>query len=245
MYEYGAPAEWANDQKWVRRKKAVREAALGIAAALLALTAIYLLLTYGTLPGAEAAFWAAAIAVPAGIFGTLKYLEAKKAWKRSGQAKVGVTSEKQTRAALRKEGPLIAAYGLQLAKWGGDLDLILVTHGLRVAAVEIKTGFGDVTMYGNQIRAGRNLIKGDPLGQIEREATKLERALNTTGVLRVVCIPGMKNRPFMENGTLITGPRGIVKAINKCAPAVFDDDRDAVSAIDGIARECGAKRRRR
>ena len=245
MYEYGAPAEWANDQKWVRRKKAVREAALGIAAALLALTAIYLLLTYGTLPGAEAAFWAAAIAVPAGIFGTLKYLEAKKAWKRSGQAKVGVTSEKQTRAALRKEGPLIAAYGLQLAKRGGDLDLILVTHGLRVAAVEIKTGFGDVTMYGNQIRAGRNLIKCDPLGQIEREATKLERALNTTGVLRVVCIPGMKNRPFMENGTLITGPRGIVKAINKCAPAVFDDDRDAVSAIDGIARECGAKRRRR
>lgn len=245
MYEYGAPAEWANNQKWIRRKKAASEGGQAVLAVVGAVALTVLLLNYVPLAASEAVMWAALIAIPATLFATLKYLNAQKAWKRSGHAKVGVTSERQARTAIRKEGPLLAAYGLQLAKRGGDLDLLLVTHGLRVAAVEIKTGFGKVQMYGNQIRAGRNLIKGDPIGQIDREASKLERALGTTGVQRVVCIPGMTNRAFMEGDTLVTPPRGIVKAINRMAPAVFDSDADAIQAVDKLAAASGAKRYKR
>lgn len=209
-----------------------------------ALAALAGILTYGDFPADQAAVFAAVLLVPAAVFAAFKYRAAKTSWKRSMQAKVGVESERKTRSAIRKEKPFLAAYGLRFNNRGGDLDLTLVTSGLRVAAVEIKTGFGEVRMYGNQIRAGRNLIKGDPLGQVDRQAEKLDRELGTLDVLRVVCIPGMTNRPFIEDGTLVTGPKGMIKTINRLANPVFNSDREAMAAIDRLAGKCGMKRRK-
>lgn len=222
MREYGKPASWAAKQKWSRRGKATRDWALIVLLVLAAAGLIYVLATQDMFGTNVVLVTCVVVALAAGACIYKLYVDAKKDWKKAGQARIGVTSEKKVRRVVRRNQPPIAVYGMTFGPRGGDCDLIVVTRNLGLAAIEIKTGFGKVVEYGNQIRAGRRIIPGDPLGQASRNSDKLQKALNYTTSYPIVCIPGMTTKPFRKNGVIVCASKDLFSVIDQLPPS-FDD----------------------
>lgn len=244
MYEIGAPAEWANEQKWKRRKTSATEAIRGTVVSLLAVGAAVLLLLNRPADNPQVGnvmlVVAFAIVISAAVFTYRAFTKAKSTWKRASQAKIGVQSERDVQKALRskpRQAPKVAVYGLQLNKRSGDLDLTLVNRHLALAAVEIKTGFGKVSVQGNQIRAGRRVIPGDPMGQVRRQSVRLSEKLGGVEIVDVVCIPGMTNRAFVshEHNTLICNATDLAAAVDEVAHArAFNSEQEAARSLESI-----------
>lgn len=134
------------------------------------------------------------------------------------RAMSGVRSERTVAKALRRCATVGVANGAMIGG-GGDVDHIVL--GPCCVAVETKTGRGEVTVTKNGLTAGGRRIKGDPVGQVTRQAASLRKI---TGVYAeaVVCISGMEGPPLHHRTATICGPGDLHKVIAG-APAVLDD----------------------
>lgn len=234
MMELGTPAEWANGQKWKRRKTAIQawfKAALLLFGCAAMIFALYRTDKFGS---EVILVLSALIALAAGVGVIRLSTVARESWKRAGQARIGVKSERQVRSAVRQANPLVALYGVTFGKRTGDLDLTVVTRDLQILAVEVKTGFGKVTSYGNQLRAGGKLLPRDPVGQCARNAQRLETALDGRVVIPVVCIPGMTSRPFVVQGVVICSAKDLFTATRQITGPQFDDSDSAERIVSGL-----------
>lgn len=226
--ELGKPAEWAAKQKWKRRGASLQSIGYAILAVLAVALVVTVLILTDAMPPWVATLIAVAAAGAGAAFIYAKYNKAKASWKRAGQADIGVKSERQVRRTVRRKKPPITVYGAKLGPKQGDVDMILIDQNLHLAAVEIKTGFGKVSVDGNQIRAGRKVMPRDPLGQCQKAARRLNKAMNTTS-LPVVCVPGMNNAPFIHDGVVICNAKDLVKAVAHYGSPAFDSMETALS----------------
>lgn len=235
--EYGVPAEWAAQQKWKRRGTAAKsygKAGLVVVICLAALVALSLL---GGLSAPLRLGAAAAAIVVASIYAYKAYAAGRHAWTRSVHAQVGVRSEKQVQSVIRRTKHVAAVYGAKLGPRQGDCDLVLVDEGLSVGAVEIKTGAGKVKVYGNQVRAGRKTIGGDPIGQTLKTARRVDDALNIES-LPVLCIPGMTNRPFItEQGVVVCSAKQLIPVLGRNGQPQFRMRQEAEDACTKLWRK--------
>lgn len=234
--EFGKPAEWAAQQKWKRRGKAVKN--YGIAAVvIIAVVASAGLALY--LDEVSVGVRIAAIGVVAaigGFFAYAKFSTGQEAWKRSEHARIGVDSERQVRKVVRRQGPVAAIYGAKMGPRQGDCDLILVGTSLAMAAVEIKTGVGKVSVDGNTVRAGRKTMPRDPLGQCLKTADRVEKAAGVPA-MPVLCVPGMTNKPFFtDRGALVCSAKHLIPALNQYGPQSFGSRAEAEDACTQLWR---------
>lgn len=229
--EYGKPAEWAATQKWKRRGTTIQNFAY-IAALALALAAVVAGVFYFGVQGEWYGITIIGVfASVSAVTGYKLYGTATESWKRAGQAKIGVQSERDVRRFVRKNKPLISMYGVKLGKRQGDVDLIVIDRQRKLLAVEIKTGFGKVSMYGNQVRAGKKLMPRDPHGQALKSAERLQKALNVP-VLPVLCVVEMTNKPFVHQGVLICSAKDMFSAARHHGEPAFRTASDAQAAAD-------------
>lgn len=235
--EYGKPAEWAAQQKWKRRGKAAKNygtasvvvvAILAVAGLAMFLDEVDPVLRIGAV---------LLVAVAGGAFAYMKFAAGKEAWTRSEHARIGVDSERRVRKIVRKSSPVAAVYGAKLGPRQGDCDLVLVDNTLALAAVEIKTGNGKVTVTGNTVRAGRKSMPRDPLGQCRTAAERVQKALKVT-TLPVLCVPGMTNKPFFsDSGVLICSARHLVPALGHFGSPSFATPEEAEGACTNLWRK--------
>lgn len=233
--EFGKPAEWAAKQKWKRRGEAAKSYAL-IAFIVLAVAAVTLAALFtDLLPPVAEIIIVLAVALAGGAFVVLNHKTAAANMKKASQADVGVKSERAIRRVVRRNRPLAALYGAVLGKRQGDVDLIVIDRGLRLASVEIKTGFGHVKVDGNQVRAGRRVMPRDPLGQCQKAARRVTDAMGAYAT-PVLCIPGMTNKPFMHDDILVTNGKDLFRALSVLAAASFETPDEAEAAAKGVWR---------
>lgn len=239
MLELGKPAEWAAEQRMKRAVNGLKNytkagvasivmvagiagAAIFIEDKTIMLIAVVALLVFG------------ALTIPKPIIAGAELM------KRSGQAKIGVKSEKITQRYIKKGRPHVVAYGLKPTARGGDIDVSLITRAGVILAVEVKTGFGKVSLAGDSVRAGRRVIPGSPLNQAERNAGKLARAmgLSEADVIPVVCIPGMENAGFWVNRrTLVCSPKQLFSMGDDGGEVVYPNARGAEEAMRAVWRK--------
>lgn len=235
--EYGKPAEWAAQQKWKRRGKAAKNygtAAVVVVAVLAAAALAFILneVSVGVRVGAVVI-----VALAGGAFSYTKFAAGKEAWTRSEHARIGVDSERRVRKLVRRRPHVAAVYGAKLGARQGDVDLILVDNSLVLAAVEIKTGGGRVSIDGHAVRAGRKSMPRDPLGQCMKSAQRLSKAMGV-GTLPVLCIPGMSNQPFVtDEGVLVCSAKHLIPAMAHYGTPAFMDRPEAENACTTLWRK--------
>ncbi|GAA1832441.1 hypothetical protein GCM10009735_80080 [Actinomadura chokoriensis] len=168
------------------------------------------------------------------------------AWRRSartlrsaGRAAVGARSEREVRAAIRRTASIAAGYGIVLGGRNGDCDAVVFTRGQGAAAIEVKTGHGEVTVDGAAMRVGRRVLHGSPTRQAANQARWLARRLGRSDVLAVVCVPGMTNRPFTSSGVLVCGAPDLGRVL-AAAPRVFGSADEARRAMERLWRDSAA-----
>ena len=234
--EYGKPAEWAAQQKWKRRGKAAKNYVTATIVIIAVLAVAGLALFMDEFSPAVRITAVLIVALAGGIYAYTQLTAGKKAWKRSTHARIGVDSERQVQKVVRRQNPVAAVYGAKLGPRQGDCDLILVGKDLSLAAVEIKTGQGRVTVDGNTVRAGRNSMQRDPIGQAMKGAQRLEKAL-ATEALPVLCVPGMTNKPFFtDSGVLVCSAKLLVPALENYGNPAFTSREEAESACTDLWR---------
>lgn len=235
--EYGKPAEWAAQQKWKRRGKAVGSYGTAgiVVVAILAVVALSLYLN--ELPVAARIGGVALIAVAGGAYAYTKVSAGKEAWTRSEHARIGVDSERRVRRVVRRAAPVAAVYGAKLGPRQGDADLVLIDKSLALGAVEIKTGSGKVSVDGNVVRAGRKTMPRDPLGQCLKTARRVRSALDVE-TLPVLCIPDMTNRPFYtDSGVLICSAKDLAPALAHYGTPAFFSRAEAEDAATQLWKQ--------
>lgn len=224
MYEVGRAGDFVSRQMWRHRTRMSLYAA---GAATLAVTAA------GALLGALL-LDAGALRVAAAVAGVAAAAGCAYAWMRAtrslGQARrssVGARSEREVRAAVRRTESVAAAYGLVLGSRGGDCDTVVFTRGCGAAAIEVKTGHGRVSAENGTMRVGKRVLHGDPARQAANQARRLSRKLGGRTVLAVVCVPGMRNRPFSTPaGVWVCSARDLQAVLDR-APRVFGAAEEA------------------
>lgn len=238
MLELGKPAEWAAEQRVKRAVGGLKLYAQAAIISIIALAGIIASAIY--IENKTVLLIVVLVLILAIVFLVPKpIIEGAALMKRSGQAKIGVESEKNTRKYIKKGKPHVVAYGLKPTKKGGDIDVCLITQPGVVLAVEVKTGFGKVSLNGDSVRAGRRIIPGSPLNQAERNAEKLARAMGLSDhdVIPVVCIPGMNNSGFWVNRrTLVCSPKQLFSMGNAGGEVVYPDRKAAEEAMKAVWR---------
>lgn len=232
--EYGKPAEWAAQQKWKRRGKAAKSYGTAAAVVLIVLAVAAMALLLDEVNTTVRVVAVLLVALLGGAFAYTQFNTGKEAWTRSEHARIGVDSERQVRRVVRKHPHVAAVYGAKMGARQGDVDLILVDNKLSLAAIEIKTGSGQVSVNDRTVRAGRKTMPRDPLGQCMKAANRLEQAAGvpTTPVL---CIPGMTNKPFTTNeGVLVCSAKHLIPAIEHYGDRAFSVRQEAEDACSGI-----------
>jgi hypothetical protein len=228
MYECGRAGAFVSGQKWRRRGLATLNAAVAAALAVVAVGG------FATVASSRILILRALCAVAA-IGATLGcvhgVVRARRALRRAAQAAVGARSERQVQAAVRRTGAVAAAYGLTLGGRGGDCDAVVFTGGCGAVAVEVKTGHGEVTVAGEEMRVGRRTLANSPVRQAMVQSRRLSRHLDRRAVLAVVCVPGMTNRPFTtSDGVWVCGVRDLAAVLAR-APRVFASGDEARQAM--------------
>ena len=233
MYEVGHAGGFVTRQMWRRRGTA----ALYAASAVLLAVAAAVSFAGAVLSGTRALQVVAAVAGAAAAAGcALVWTRSSRFLRQARRAAVGARSEREVRTAVRRTGSVAAAYGLVLGGRGGDCDVVVFTRGCGAAAVEVKTGHGEVVAGEGRLRVGRRVLHGDPVRQAANQARQLSRKLNGGTVQAVVCVPGMSNRPFStrpsKNGAevWVCSARDL-KAVLDRATRVFDSAAEAEAAM--------------
>ncbi|GAA4337564.1 hypothetical protein GCM10023178_50740 [Actinomadura luteofluorescens] len=91
----------------------------------------------------------------------------------------------------------------------------------------MKTGHGRVSAEGGTMRVGKRVLHGDPARQAANQARRLSRKLGGRTVLAVVCVPGMRNRPFSTPaGVWVCSARDLQAVLDR-APRVFGAAEEA------------------
>ena len=241
MYTYGKPATWANRQKWLRRKNAGKDfllAGIALVAAVAASFFIYRLHIGGDGSGATYVKIGVVLVLlgAAVVFCGKRFSSGADFLDKASKAHIGVESERQVRSVIKRQqrSLWIAAFGIVPGKRMGDIDLSLVTSAGVCAAVEIKTGFGEVSVGANGLQAGRKSIP-KALPQAQKNSERLSRILGGADVVPAVCIPGMNNPPFWVDGEiLVCAPKDLVKSLNRVSAGMvaFTDASSAKSFFD-------------
>lgn len=236
MREYGKPAAWASRQKWGRRKAALQHYVSALIVVVLAAGVSWYLLSSNWEWFGKEYRLAAVVAVVLGSawYAWLQHQDGARAWEKAGAAAIGVSSEKLTRKAARAAKPVAAMYGMVLGKRQGDVDLILFGRRGTLLCVEIKTGFGPVSLYGNRVRAGKSLIHGDPLGQAARCSDRLSRLLEGAPVTPVLCVARMTNAAFTtDSGITVCSPKDLSRVLRE-GEVAYRSEGEIEDAIDAI-----------
>jgi hypothetical protein len=218
MYEVGRAGAFVSRQMWRHR---TRGAAYAAGAATLAVTAVGALLgallSDGSVLRASAAVAGVAAAAGCGY----AWIRATRSLGQARRSAVGARSEREVREAVRRTESVAAAYGLVLGARGGDCDTVVFTRGCGAAAIEVKTGHGRVSAENGTMRVGRRVLHGDPTRQAADQARRLSRKLGGRAVLAVVCVPGMRNRPFSTPAGVWVCSAGDLRDVLDRAPRVF------------------------
>ncbi|GAA4613502.1 hypothetical protein GCM10023195_58440 [Actinoallomurus liliacearum] len=234
MYEVGDAGGYVSRQKWKRRGEGTL---YGAAAVVLALV------TVGSLIGAVytgvAPLRALAVVVAVAAAGGCWYTWAssRRVLRQAGKAAIGARSEREVRTVIRRTGSIAAGYSIKLADRGGDCDAVVFTATGGAAAVEVKTGHGEVFVEGDTMRVGRRVLPKNPTGQAAFQARRLSRALGRKPVLAVVCVPGMMNRPFATPKGVWVCSADDLKTVLDRAPRVFDSPAEAQQTMKRLWHE--------
>jgi hypothetical protein len=153
-----------------------------------------------------------------GIAGVLSLVgPAVRADVRRRQAWAGYSSERRVAAVLNRLPVAEVAHGLMLGA-GGDADHVVL--GPCAVLVETKTGNGRVAVTGRGLAVGRRVMPKDPLAQARRQARVLGQRAGVW-VQAVVCVPGMTNASFVDDGVTVCSLADLPRVIG-AAPAAID-----------------------
>lgn len=231
MYEVGRAGGHVSGQAWRHRRRGALLASAAVVLGAAGTGGLVLALVVGA-PIVRAL--AAALAAVAGAGCVLLMRRSKRTFRLARRAAIGARSEREVRDAVRRTASIAAGYGIVLGGRGGDCDVVVFTRGRGAAAIEVKTGHGEVTVTGDAMRAGRRTLHGNPVRQAANQARWLSRRLRRQGVLAVVCVPGMTNRPFAVDGVQVCGVRGLGEILAS-APGVFGSADEAKAAMARLA----------
>jgi hypothetical protein len=224
MYEVGRAGGFVSQQKWRRQAAGTLYA---VAAVVLAVAAggSFAGVAYTGLPPVRALAAVAGVTAAAGC--CYVWTRSRRVLRQATQAAIGARSEREVRTAIRRTGSIAAAYGIVLGDRTGDCDVIVFTGGCGAAAIEVKTGHGEVIVEDDTMRVGRRVLRKSPAGQAAGQARRLSRALGRKPVLAVVCVPGMTNRPFTTAAGVWVCAANHLELVLDRAPRVFGSAREA------------------
>jgi hypothetical protein len=233
MYEVGRAGAFVSGQKWRRRATGTLYAAAAVVLAVTAACA-FVGMVYTSVPPLRALAAVAGAAAAAGCW--YMWIRSMRVLRQAGRAAIGARSEREVRAAIRRTGSIAAAYELVLGDRGGDCDVVVFTRGYGAAAIEVKTGHGEVTVDDDTMRVGRRVLEKSPTRQAANQARQLSRRLGRKAVLAVVCVPGMTNRPFTTAAGVWVCAAGDLTAVLDHAPRVFGSAAEAHETMKRLWR---------
>lgn len=238
MYETGRAGAYVSGQMWRYR---ARHALYALATATLAAAALggcTLVLTADT----------PALRVICALAGTTAAVATRVTWVRSAHARrratrsaIGARSEREARAAVRRTGAVAAGYGLTLGNGRADCDIVVFTREGGAAAIEVKTGHGEVRVSGDTMRVGHRTLAKSPTSQAAHQSRLLARALNHKKTLAVVYVPGMTNPPFTTSGVWVCGGPHLRDILSK-APRIFPTPTEARATMHRLQNTVAPER---
>ncbi|WP_433467309.1 nuclease-related domain-containing protein [Spirillospora sp. CA-128828] len=231
MYEVGRAGAFVSRQMWRHRTVGSLYAAAAVALAVAAAGCFLGLLVFdASVPRVLAAIAGVAALVGCGY----AWIRATRVLRQARRSAIGARSEREVRAAVRHTGSIAAAYGLVLGNRGGDCDTVVFTRGGGAAAIEVKTGHGQVSADNGTMRVGARVLHGDPVRQAANQARRLSRKMGGRTVLAVVCVPGMRNRPFTAaNGVWVCSAKDLKGVLDR-APRVFRAAEEAQETMRNL-----------
>lgn len=151
----------------------------------------------------------------------------------------GTNAEDEVVAALKRARVSLVMNGVDVQA-GGDADHVVAHLRGRgqgvLAVVETKAGGGEVLQNGRYgLLSGRNrrVIPGKPIEQVLRQKRGLER-LTGRNVVAIVCVPGMKNKPFTVEGVVVGGVKDLRTLFASQLPATSLTAADLDKLISGL-----------
>jgi hypothetical protein len=233
MYEVGRAGAFVTGQTWRWRGRGTLLGAGSAASGAVAVAGIACIAFTGS-PVLRAL---GAVLTVGGMPGcALMWRRSAQAMRRAGRSAIGARSEREIQTAIRRTGSVAAAYGLVLDGRGGDCDAVVFTGGCGAAAIEVKTGHGEVTLRGETMWVGRRALPKNPTRQAAHQAQRLSRKLRNRNVQAVVYVPGMTNRPFTAPGGVIVCGAKDLGAVLARAPRVFGSAAEAKETMKRLWR---------
>lgn len=231
MYEVGKAGAFVTGQAWRWRGRGTLFAAGAAALAAMAVAGIAGI-AFADSPALRAL--GALLSVAGALGCAVMWRQSARSLRRAGRSAIGARSEREIRTVIRRTGSVAAAYGLVLGGRGGDCDAVVFTRNYGAAAIEVKTGHGEVTFRGNTMSVGRRTLPKNPARQAANQALWLSRKLRHKNVLAIVCVPGMTNRPFtVAGGVMVCGAKDLGAVLAR-APRVFGSADEARETMERL-----------
>lgn len=124
---------------------------------------------------------------------------------------VGIKSENLVVRQLAKSNP-VAILNDVLMGSGGDCDHVAIYDG-KAVVIETKTGWGQVSINGDSVYAGRRQIPKSPVKQIKQQQQNFTKKFGYMPHA-VLCISNMSNAPFYYNNVLVCSAADLPRAVN-------------------------------
>lgn len=230
MYETGRAGAYVSGQMWRYRGRGVLYAAATAVLAAMVLGGGAAVLAVDT-PVLRVVCALVAAAAVAGCRET--WVRSARSLRRAGRSAIGARSEREARAAVRRAGAAAVGYGLVLDGGRGDCDIVVFTRKGGAAAIEVKTGHGEVQVSDGTMRVGRRVLEKSPTGQAAHQARLLSRSLDHKKTLGIVYVPGMTNPPFESSGVWICGGNDLADVLTK-APRIFPTAAEARTTMERL-----------
>lgn len=152
------------------------------------------------------------------------------------RAAVGARAEADTATVLERCAPRAVLHSLLLGA-GGDLDHVVV--GPCLVALETKYGRGRVSVRDGVVYAGSKALRGDPLAQVRRQASRLTEIVGRPSVPVVVISQGVGQ--VRVDGVIVCGPRE-VPAVVAAAPKILSPAGATAARIRLLAADTENRR---
>lgn len=216
MIELGTPGAHAASLGRLRLRAAALRALLGLAGLGLILAALLLALIHPDTPRLLLVLLPLT-GLPAAALGTF---QARRSWESAQQGFRGARSERRCARELRRLQPAALVHGALLGA-GGDLDHAVLGLPLGgAAAVETKTGGGQLRVEGGRLLAGSRDLTSS-LDQARRQAAALSRRLGAPAQ-PVVVITDVRGQAVSLQGVLVCSLAELLPALRglrgSCTP---------------------------
>lgn len=165
------------------------------------------------------------VAVAVGIVAAGVY-DASRAFDR---ARAGIRSEDLALEATGRSRAKTVVCSARIPGVPGDVDQVILEPV--VAAVEVKTGRGQITVHRGQLRARGRAIHGGSLGRARKSAERLTQ-ISGQPTAAIICIVGMRAEPFTAEGVTICSPDDLPQVIDRLPDG---EVRDIPAVIDTIS----------